>query len=185
MCACSVVTDPLPPYVRQPSRLSSALGFSGDNTGVGCLFSPPGDMPDPGIEHVSLRSPALAGIGFFTNCITWETSFKFISGCAGSSRLHGLSQLTAASRATLQVGARGACHCGGFSYLWSMGSRAGEFSRRDSRAPEHKLSRCHGLSCSTACAISRIRDQTHVSGIRRWFFTPKPPGKPVTPGNLF
>ena len=29
------------------------------------LFPPPGDRPDPGIEHVSLSSPALAG-GFFT-----------------------------------------------------------------------------------------------------------------------
>ena len=28
-------------------------------------FSPPGDLPDPGIEHLSLVSPALAG-RFFT-----------------------------------------------------------------------------------------------------------------------
>ena len=31
----------------------------------GLPFSPPGDLPDPGIEPVSLMSPALAG-GFFT-----------------------------------------------------------------------------------------------------------------------
>ena len=35
--------------------------FPGKNTGMGC-HSPPGDLPDPGIEPVS---PALAG-GFFT-----------------------------------------------------------------------------------------------------------------------
>ena len=29
------------------------------------LFPAPGDLPDPGIEHESLVSPALAG-GFFT-----------------------------------------------------------------------------------------------------------------------
>ena len=32
---------------------------------------PPGDLPDPGIKHVSLMSPALAG-GFFTTSTTWE-----------------------------------------------------------------------------------------------------------------
>ena len=32
---------------------------------------PPGDLPDPGIEPVSLMSPALAG-GFFTTSVTWE-----------------------------------------------------------------------------------------------------------------
>ena len=32
---------------------------------------PPGDLPDPGIELVSLTSLALAG-GFFTTSATWE-----------------------------------------------------------------------------------------------------------------
>ena len=32
---------------------------------------PPGDLPDPGIELGSLKSPALAG-GFFTTSATWE-----------------------------------------------------------------------------------------------------------------
>ena len=32
---------------------------------------PPGDIPDPGIKHLSLNSPALAG-GFFTTSATWE-----------------------------------------------------------------------------------------------------------------
>ena len=32
---------------------------------------PPGDLPNPGIEPVSLTQPALAG-GFFTTSATWE-----------------------------------------------------------------------------------------------------------------
>ena len=34
---------------------------------------PSGDLPDPGIEPVSLMSLALAG-GFFTTSATWEAS---------------------------------------------------------------------------------------------------------------
>jgi len=34
-------------------------------------LSPPGDLPNPTIEPLSLRSPALAGI-FFTRGTTWE-----------------------------------------------------------------------------------------------------------------
>ena len=34
-----------------------------------CL--PPGDLPDPGIEPISLMSPALAGM-FFTTSAIWE-----------------------------------------------------------------------------------------------------------------
>ena len=34
-------------------------------------FPTPGDLPNPGIEPVSLASPALAG-GFFTTGATWE-----------------------------------------------------------------------------------------------------------------
>ena len=39
--------------------------FSKQEYWSGLPFSPPGDLPDPGIEPVSLVSPALAG-GFFT-----------------------------------------------------------------------------------------------------------------------
>ena len=36
----------------------------------------PGDLPDPGIEPVSLMSPALAG-RFFTTSATWEDGIYF------------------------------------------------------------------------------------------------------------
>ena len=35
------------------------------------LYPPPGDLPDPGIEPVSPKSPALAG-GFLTTSTTWK-----------------------------------------------------------------------------------------------------------------
>ena len=41
---------------------------------------PPGDIPDPGIEPMSLLSLALAG-GFFTTIATWE------AGCANCQSL--------------------------------------------------------------------------------------------------
>ena len=37
----------------------------------GLPFPFPGNLPDPGIEPVSLMPPALAG-GFFTTGTTWE-----------------------------------------------------------------------------------------------------------------
>ena len=37
---------------------------------------PPGDLPDPGIEPTSLRSPELAG-RFFIAGVTWEALYKF------------------------------------------------------------------------------------------------------------
>ena len=39
----------------------------------------PGDVPDPGIEPMSLMSPALAG-GFYTTSTTWEAQVHAIKG---------------------------------------------------------------------------------------------------------
>ena len=47
------------------------MGFSRQEHWSGWPCPPPGDLPDPGIEPVSLKSPALAG-GFFTTSATWE-----------------------------------------------------------------------------------------------------------------
>ena len=43
----------------------------GKNTGLGFQVPTPRDLPDPGIDPMSLESPALAG-GFFTTSATWE-----------------------------------------------------------------------------------------------------------------
>ena len=48
-----------------------SLGFSRQEYWSGLPFPPAGDLPDPGIEPVSLMSPLLAG-GFFTTSATWE-----------------------------------------------------------------------------------------------------------------
>ena len=50
---------------------SCPWNFSVKNTGVGCHFPPPGDLPETGIKLASLASPASGG-RFFTNSITWE-----------------------------------------------------------------------------------------------------------------
>ena len=48
-----------------------SMGFSRQEYWSGLPCPSPGDLPDPGIEPASLRSPALAG-GFFTISATWE-----------------------------------------------------------------------------------------------------------------
>ena len=46
-------------------QASMSMGFSRQEYWSGLPFHLPGDLPDPGIQPVSLLSPALAG-GFFT-----------------------------------------------------------------------------------------------------------------------
>ena len=48
-----------------------SMRFSRQEYWNGLPCPPPGDLPDPGMEPTSLRSPALAG-GFFTTGTTWE-----------------------------------------------------------------------------------------------------------------
>ena len=47
------------------------MGFSRQEYFSGLPCPPSGDLPNPGIEPVSLMSPTLAG-GFFTTSATWE-----------------------------------------------------------------------------------------------------------------
>ena len=48
-----------------------SIEFSRQEYWSGLPCPPPGDLPDPGVKHVSLMSPALAG-AFFTTGTTWE-----------------------------------------------------------------------------------------------------------------
>ena len=48
------------------------MGFSRQEYCSGLPFPSPGDLPDPGIELMSITSPALTS-GFFTTSFTWET----------------------------------------------------------------------------------------------------------------
>ena len=49
-----------------------SMGFSRQEYWSGLPYLLPRDLPNPGMEPASLRSPHLAG-GFFTTSTTWET----------------------------------------------------------------------------------------------------------------
>ena len=56
------------------ARLLCPWDSSGKNTEVGCHALLEGNLPDPGIQPVSLTSPALAG-RFITTSAIWEVAF--------------------------------------------------------------------------------------------------------------
>ena len=64
------MSDSLRPYGLHQSPLS--MGFSRQEYWRGLPCPSPGDLSDPGIEPMSLTSPALVD-GFFTTSTTWET----------------------------------------------------------------------------------------------------------------
>ena len=53
------------------------IGFSRQEYWSGLPWPSPGDLPDPGIEPATLRSPELAGM-YFTTSATWEAQRTFI-----------------------------------------------------------------------------------------------------------
>ena len=50
-----------------------SMGFSRQEYWSGLPFLPPGDLPNPGIEPMSLTTPVLA-TRFFTSSTTWEAT---------------------------------------------------------------------------------------------------------------
>ena len=52
-------------------QASLSMGFPKQEYWSGLPFLSPADLPDPGIECLSLTPPALAGV-FFTTSATWE-----------------------------------------------------------------------------------------------------------------
>ena len=58
-------------HLQLCGQVPLSMGFSSQEywSGLSCL--PPGDLPNPGTEPMSLTSPALAS-GFFTTGATWE-----------------------------------------------------------------------------------------------------------------
>ena len=66
VCVCALLCRILcDPYLD--CSPPGSMGFSRQEYWTGLPLHSPGDLPDPGIEHVSLASPALAG-RFFTYC---------------------------------------------------------------------------------------------------------------------
>ena len=52
-------------------QVPMSIEFSRREYWSGLPFPAPGNLPNPGIEPMSLASPAVAG-GFFTTSTTWE-----------------------------------------------------------------------------------------------------------------
>ena len=63
-----------------PHQAPLSMGFSRQVYWSGLPCPPPGDLPDPGIEPMSLKSPALAA-WFFTTSDTWEAPYMCIYVC--------------------------------------------------------------------------------------------------------
>ena len=62
---------PLCEFKAVTYQASLSVGFSRQEYWSGLPYPPPRDLPDPGTEPVSLKSPVLAG-RFFTTSTTWE-----------------------------------------------------------------------------------------------------------------
>ena len=65
MCVVWTVASP------HLSMAPLSMGFSRQEYWSGLPCPPPGDLPNPGIEPVTLMSPELAD-GFFITSATWE-----------------------------------------------------------------------------------------------------------------
>ena len=77
-----MISDSLRPYGPEPARLLCPWDSPVYKTEVDCHFLSAGDLPDPGIEPVPLKSPALAG-GFFTTSATyWRLPTGLVWECA-------------------------------------------------------------------------------------------------------
>ena len=71
MHTCSVLSDSATPRIVVAHEATLSMGFPRQKYWRGLPFPSPGAFPDPGIESLSLASPALAG-RFFTTCAIWE-----------------------------------------------------------------------------------------------------------------
>ena len=71
---CAQLLSHLQPFATTKpvaSQTDLSMGFSRQEYWSGLPFPTPRDLPDPGIEPMSLVSPALAG-RFFTTSTSWE-----------------------------------------------------------------------------------------------------------------
>ena len=68
------MSDFLRPYGLGPAKFLLSMEISRQEYWSGLPCPPPGDLPDPGIEPMTLASPALAD-GFFTTSDTWEAQY--------------------------------------------------------------------------------------------------------------
>ena len=78
--SCSVVPDSFATPWTVALQTPLSLGFSRQEYCSGLPFPPPGDLPDPGMEPMSLASPALSD-GVFTTSTTWEVPGSMLAEC--------------------------------------------------------------------------------------------------------
>ena len=78
------------------------MGFFGQEHWGGLSCPPPGDLPQPGIEPVTVSPPALAGSSFTTSA-TWETPVGSISPAQSSRVRLFVTPWTAARQASLSI----------------------------------------------------------------------------------
>ena len=71
-------SNSLPFHGLQPAKLFCPWEFSRQDYWSWLLCPPPGDLPNPGTEHMSLLSAALVG-GFFTTNATWEALLHILT----------------------------------------------------------------------------------------------------------
>ena len=65
------------PWTVVAHQAPLSMGLSRQEHWSGLSFPSPGDLPDPGVQHVSLMSPALAS-GFLTISSTWEAPYLLL-----------------------------------------------------------------------------------------------------------
>ena len=90
----SVLSDSLWPHGLSPARFLCPQSSPGKNAREGGHSLLQGGLPDPGIEPVSLTSPALAG-GFFITSAAGEAHLLYTRHCIWcliSKYLHNISQ---------------------------------------------------------------------------------------------
>ena len=87
----------LGPMDYSPPRLLCPCGLYRQEQWSGLPCPPPGDLPNPWIQHASPISPALAG-GFFTAGATWEALIE-----SYTATFHGGGGLVSKSCPTLAI----------------------------------------------------------------------------------
>ena len=71
LVSCSVMSDSFATPWTIALQTPLSMGFSRQEYWSGLPCPPPGDLPNPGLEVMSLTSPALGG-RFFTTSATWK-----------------------------------------------------------------------------------------------------------------
>ena len=151
VCARSVVPDSLRPLwtvACQAPQAPLSVGFSRQEYWSGLPFPPPGDLPDPGIEPVSLSSPTLTG-GSFTTSANWEDHLYVLFSHLRSSKWRWNSlwqKLEGRGLHTLHASGGSCEHC--FTKTHSANSRRPFEVSRWARAGELSFAVCQLLGLS-------------------------------------